>query len=203
MTPLPTLGTVPTCFWVCYYSFGAHSALLVQFFYATRRSMPKNARLAPLGVAVVLLASGMLLSLAEWTTPANAPLTVRLLQGNVKQEMKFEQEGVDQSLALYRKLITEKPADLIVTPETALPVLAVQIPQDLGIALRKFAKRNAHQRDKPVKALGYEFAERHKVMLVVSVHVTHIGRDSEQAVRVVGGAAFGRDRHADSAEQDR
>ena len=115
------------------------AALLVQALYATRRSMPKNARLAPLGLAAALLASGMLLSLAEWTTPADAPLTVRLLQGNVKQEMKFEQEGVDQSLALYRKLITEKPADLIVTPETALPVLAVQIPQDLGIALRKFS----------------------------------------------------------------
>ena len=53
--------------------------------------------------------------------------------------MKFEQEGVDQSLALYKKLITEKPADLIVTPETALPVLAVQVPPDLALALRNFS----------------------------------------------------------------
>jgi apolipoprotein N-acyltransferase len=121
------------------------AALLVQAFY----SYSKRARMArfperlpaltPALVAILLLASGELLSLAQWTTPANAALTVRLLQGNVKQEMKFEQEGVDESLALYRRLITEKPADLIVTPETALPVLSVQIPRDLALALRHFA----------------------------------------------------------------
>src|SRR5471032_3018008 len=99
----------------------------------------KAVRLAPFIMAVVLLASGMLLSLVEWTTPANAPLTVRLLQGDVKQDMKFEQAGVDQSLALYKKLITGKPADLIVTPETALPILAVQVPPDLALALRTFS----------------------------------------------------------------
>ena len=53
--------------------------------------------------------------------------------------MKFEQSGVDDSLALYKRLITEKPADLIVTPETALPVLSVQIPQDFAVAIRNFA----------------------------------------------------------------
>lgn len=115
------------------------AALIVQGLFAIRRRLPRNAGAVPLGLAALLLIAGMLLPLAEWTTPANAPITVRLLQGNVKQEMKFEQEGVDQSLALYRKLITEKPADLIVTPETAFPVLAVQVPQDLALALRNFS----------------------------------------------------------------
>jgi apolipoprotein N-acyltransferase len=53
--------------------------------------------------------------------------------------MKFEQAGVDESLALYKRLITEKPADLIVTPETALPVLAVQVPPAFASAIRSFA----------------------------------------------------------------
>jgi apolipoprotein N-acyltransferase len=115
------------------------AALIVQAFYA--KSSPGGARSAlyPALGAAVLIVAGMLLSFAQWTTPANAPLTVRLLQGNVKQEMKFSQEGLDVSLALYRRLITEKPADLIVTPETAFPVLAVQVPQDLALALRQFA----------------------------------------------------------------
>jgi len=121
------------------------AALLVQAFYSYSRrvrlprSPERSSALIPALVAILLLASGELLSLVPWTTPANAPLTVRLLQGNVKQDMKFEQEGVNESLALYRRLITEKPADLIVTPETALPVLSVQIPQDLALALRHFA----------------------------------------------------------------
>ena len=49
------------------------AALLVQGFYGFRRNSAartsKAARLAPFIVAVVLLASGMLLSLVEWTTP--------------------------------------------------------------------------------------------------------------------------------------
>jgi apolipoprotein N-acyltransferase len=117
------------------------AALAVQALHGSRASQAagRGARFAPAGVAVALIAAGMLLSLVQWTTPANSPITVRLLQGNVKQEMKFEQAGLDESLALYRRLITEKRADLIVTPETALPVLAVQVPQDFASAIREFA----------------------------------------------------------------
>jgi apolipoprotein N-acyltransferase len=139
--PLAGFGAVAGVYGVGW-ALGLVAALLVQGFYSVRRgsvSTSKGARYAPFIVAAVVLASGMLLSLVEWTIPANAPLTVRLLQGNVKQDMKFEQAGVDQSLALYRKLITEKPADLIVTPETALPILAVQVPPDLALALRNFS----------------------------------------------------------------
>ncbi|WP_250483081.1 apolipoprotein N-acyltransferase [Caballeronia sp. GaOx3] len=113
------------------------AALIVQAVYHFRKS--RRLAYAPGIAAIALIVAGMLLSFVQWTTPANAPLDVRLLQGNVKQEMKFEQAGVDESLALYQRLITEKPADLIVTPETALPVLSVQIPQDFAVAIRNFA----------------------------------------------------------------
>jgi apolipoprotein N-acyltransferase len=115
------------------------AALVVQAVYYWRHTGRGARALLPAAAAVALPTAGMLLSLVQWTTPANAPLNVRLLQGNVKQEMKFEQAGVDESLALYRRLITEKPADLIVTPETAVPVLSVQIPQDFALAIRNFA----------------------------------------------------------------
>jgi apolipoprotein N-acyltransferase len=143
--PLAGFGAIAGVYGVGWV-LGLVVALLVQGFYMLRHDpaqasgqASKAARFAPFIAAAALIVSGMLLSLVEWTIPANAPLTVRLLQGNVKQEMKFEQEGVDQSLQLYRKLITEKPADLIVTPETALPILAVQVPPDLALALRNFS----------------------------------------------------------------
>jgi apolipoprotein N-acyltransferase len=113
------------------------AALVVQAVYQFRRA--RRGMLVPAVIAIALIVAGVLLSLVQWTTPANAPITVRLLQGNVKQEMKFEQAGVDESLALYKRLITEKPADLIVTPETALPVLAVQVPQDFATTIRNFS----------------------------------------------------------------
>jgi apolipoprotein N-acyltransferase len=95
--------------------------------------------LTPALAALVLLASGLLLPLVQWTVPANAPLTVRLLQGNVKQDMKFEEAGVMAAINEFQQMITAKPADLIVTPETAIPVLAQQVPQSFAVAVRQFA----------------------------------------------------------------
>jgi apolipoprotein N-acyltransferase len=93
----------------------------------------------PAAIAVILLVSGMLLSLVQWTVPSNAPLTVRLLQGNVKQDMKFEEAGVMAAINEFQQMITARPADLIITPETAIPVLAQQIPQSFAVAIREFA----------------------------------------------------------------
>ena len=93
----------------------------------------------PGGIALALIAAGLLLPLAQWTVPANAPLTVRLLQGNVKQEMKFEEAGMRAAIDQYQQMITSKPADLIVTPETAIPVLAQQLPPPFASAVRNFS----------------------------------------------------------------
>jgi apolipoprotein N-acyltransferase len=101
-------------------------------------SRAPRAALVPAVAALALIAGGIALARVEWTLPANAPLTVRLLQGNVKQEMKFDPVGITAAIAMYQQMITEKPADLIVTPETAIPVLVQQVPEDFAHAVRKF-----------------------------------------------------------------
>jgi apolipoprotein N-acyltransferase len=103
----------------------------------TQQSVARVA--VPGAIALALIAAGLLLPLAQWTVPANAPLTVRLLQGNVKQEMKFEQSGMRAAIDQYQQMITSKPADLIVTPETAIPVLAQQLPAPFALAVRNFS----------------------------------------------------------------
>jgi apolipoprotein N-acyltransferase len=81
-------------------------------------------------LAVVVLASGLLLQQIDWTHPHGKPISVRLLQGNVPQEMKFDPSQIRDSLNLYRDMITASPADLVATPETALPVLLQGLPAD-------------------------------------------------------------------------
>jgi apolipoprotein N-acyltransferase len=93
----------------------------------------------PLAAAVALIAAGLLLPLVSWTEPSNAALKVRLLQGNVKQDMKFEESGVATAINEYQQMITAKPADLIVTPETAIPVLVQAVPQSFAAAIRNFS----------------------------------------------------------------
>jgi apolipoprotein N-acyltransferase len=116
------------------------SAFVVQSVWAWLVSARRrSAVLLPAVAALAIIGSGIALSHVAWTRPANAPLTVRLLQGNVKQEMKFDEAGVRAALDLYQKMITASPADLIVTPETAIPMLPQQFPEDFGQALRTFA----------------------------------------------------------------
>jgi apolipoprotein N-acyltransferase len=104
-----------------------------------RKGAARMARVAPAAVvAVALIAAGMLLPLVSWTVPANAPLNVRLLQGNVKQEMKFEEAGMVAAINEYQQMITAKPADLVVTPETAIPVVIQELPEPFALAVRKF-----------------------------------------------------------------
>jgi apolipoprotein N-acyltransferase len=102
-------------------------------------------RAVPVGLAVAILAGGIILKPVRWTTPHGEPISVRLLQGNVPQEMKFEPEQLQASLALYHASITRRPADLIATPETAIPLLSTQLPPDYLGLLADFARRsNSH-----------------------------------------------------------
>lgn len=90
-----------------------------------------RARKSFLAVAIVLLlapwGAGLALKDHAWTQPAGKPLTVAALQGNVEQELKWNPEHVNAQLALYRDMsFSSKPVDLLVWPETAVPILKDQ-----------------------------------------------------------------------------
>lgn len=79
------------------------------------------------GLLVVLALGGQWLQGVRWTRPVGAPLRVALLQGDVAQSEKFRPENLAPTLQLYGDWLRTLRADLIVTPETAVPVL----PDDL------------------------------------------------------------------------
>jgi apolipoprotein N-acyltransferase len=101
-------------------------------------ALARAAALAPLALALALVGGSYALAYVPWTHPSGAPLSVRLLQGNVPEDIKFSQAGIDHAIDLYQKLITEHPADLVITPETGMPVLIQQVPEDWGQAVRAF-----------------------------------------------------------------
>ncbi|SDC45767.1 apolipoprotein N-acyltransferase [Cupriavidus sp. YR651] len=120
---------------------GTIAALLVTGVRAAcRRGEPGAARTTALalGLAVALPLAGAALAPIGWTSPVGQPVSVRLLQGNVAQDIKFEPIGIQRSLELYRDLITAAPADLVVTPETAFPVILQELPVDIAQAVRKY-----------------------------------------------------------------
>lgn len=103
-----------------------------------------RATVAAAAAAVALLLAvalgGWASSQARWTHPVGAPLTVALLQGNVPQSEKFQPENLGPTLQLYGQWLRDTRADLIVTPETAVPVLRQDLSpgylHDIEAALR-------------------------------------------------------------------
>ncbi len=71
-------------------------------------------------------------------TPEGAPLTVALLQGNIPQDEKFQPgSGIPLALQWYARALREAQADLVVAPETAIPLLPRQLPEGYLEAIAK------------------------------------------------------------------
>ncbi len=132
----PLAGYAPL---VGVYGVGWLAALLaatIALSFALRR--PHKLALALL---VLIPVGGQTLKGIAWTQPQGAAISVRLLQGNVPQDMKFSREQLAASLSLYQRLISAQPADLIVTPETALPMLVSQLPDGYLAGLARFGQQ--------------------------------------------------------------
>ena len=98
-----------------------------------------------LGAFLLLWVAGTALRGIEWTQPLGEPLEVSLLQGNVPQEIKFDEARYEDTLKLYRHMIVQSDAQLIVLPETALPQLRQDLPRDFVDFVRQYAR--AHNGD--------------------------------------------------------
>jgi apolipoprotein N-acyltransferase len=82
--------------------------------------------------AVAILAlgvGGQALRGVAWTTPEGAPTSVALLQGNIPQDMKWQPEKTRATLEAYLRMAAASPAQLIVLPETALPLFEADLPE--------------------------------------------------------------------------
>ena len=68
--------------------------------------------------------------------------TVTLLQGNIAQDEKFQPTGgIPDALAWYQSQLIAATTSLVVTPETALPLLPIQLPEGyLDALVNRFIK---------------------------------------------------------------
>jgi apolipoprotein N-acyltransferase len=98
-------------------------------------------RMPALALFGLLLVSGGLLRQVDWTHPAGQPIAVRLLQGGIPQEQKFDQAHLVSILVRYRDMLTAAPADLIATPETAVPIQPRFLPPNYLEAFQEYAAR--------------------------------------------------------------
>lgn len=108
---------------------------------SVRRAI-ETARQPALIALLTLWFTGWGLQQVNWTSAAGAPVTVSLIQGNIQQDMKWRPEWVQQSLETYLKLTLAAGSQLIVLPETALPLFNVDLPAGYLDALARHARDN-------------------------------------------------------------
>lgn len=86
---------------------------------------------AALAVLVIASAAGVALMRIQWTTPEGEPISVALIQTNIAQGLKWAPEKLAEVFAINIDLVREHSADLVVLPETTLPMLADRLPAEL------------------------------------------------------------------------
>ncbi|MCL4125060.1 UNVERIFIED_CONTAM: hypothetical protein GTU68_000785 [Idotea baltica] len=99
----------------------ALSAGLLAFYWQSKKPFS-------LLVIVLIWAGGAALGEMEWTAEKEMPLKVTIVQGNVPQAIKWDQEQIIKTLALYQAE-TEKnwSSDLIVWPENSITAFYHQV----------------------------------------------------------------------------
>ncbi len=119
--------------WIGVYGLCAVSAFLAMIVAAER----KDSRPASRHTQLVIVAIAAALGYTWFTSPSQrpnaegqtaSPISVTLLQGNIPQDLKFGQ-GVSRALHDYREALLSSRSDLVVTPETAIPLIQQQMPE--------------------------------------------------------------------------
>lgn len=89
------------------------------------------------GTVVLLWAAQAWLAPVSFVRVHGRPLDVTLLQGNVPQSEKFEPQHQGEALLWHAKQLVAAKGDLVVAPETAIPLLPSELPPDFWAALLK------------------------------------------------------------------
>lgn len=94
-------------------------------------SMRSNMSL--LVTVLILIVMGWTLAHIDWSTAEGEPLNLRLVQGNIDQSQKFDPTLLEDGIITHLRLAVQPPGpgephpDLIVLPETVMPVFQDQL----------------------------------------------------------------------------
>ncbi|MEY3419500.1 MAG: hypothetical protein RJA46_1271 [Pseudomonadota bacterium] len=92
-------------------------------------------------ISAIVLAQ--LASFWTFTKPIGEPLSVRLIQGNFEQTLKFNPKAIEEQFSFYTNAIESQSADLIITPETAYPWPQSNLPTGLLGSLQQFSNKTS------------------------------------------------------------
>ncbi len=130
----------------------AASAVLAALWAWSRRGENRPQALAAAAFAAAILLGGWALRAQDWTADQGKPIRVRLVQGNIAQDVKFGEAGLESSLQAYLPALQvdpggpahghKPPPDLIVLPESAFPLPVGDLPDEVLAKLADIEQRD-------------------------------------------------------------
>ena len=90
-------------------------------------------------IMLFLIGGGIGAKKIEWTE-ATDTITISLLQGNVIQKLKWQPGAVKKALSDYLRLAQNASGQIIIMPETAIPMRLTDLPKDYLSSLQRIAK---------------------------------------------------------------
>ncbi len=106
------------------------------------RQVARPALIGASAVALALLAAGQALRAVEWSEAVGPPIRVRLVQGNVPQDQKFGDDGLQRAVDTHMRLLAGPRVDLAVLPESVFPVSLNYLPDAVTAQLLEFTRAN-------------------------------------------------------------
>ena len=82
---------------------------------------------AAIGI-ILLWSAGFWLQSISWTQPVGKPIRVALAQGDIPQALKWDPATFEETLKIYYQQVASTQADVMILPETALPVFLEDLP---------------------------------------------------------------------------
>ncbi|ULJ60191.1 apolipoprotein N-acyltransferase [Wielerella bovis] len=116
-------------------SIGASLVLIVN------HSVMKH-RIAAAITIMTILVSGCLLRGVSFTQSTGQTSTVALAQGNIAQQLKFDENMLPETYRRYFEQVSRSKAQIVVLPETALPQFLQHTSPEVLNAFARVAKQN-------------------------------------------------------------
>ncbi|MCK6430037.1 MAG: apolipoprotein N-acyltransferase, partial [Burkholderiaceae bacterium] len=125
-TDTPLAGFAPVA---GVYGLSLLAALVAGALVALLRRQSRAIAAISIALLAAALAGGEALRRIEWTQAAGEPIRVRLVQGNIPQNLKFGPGGLQRAHDTHMRLIRAgERADLVVLPESVFPLPLAYLP---------------------------------------------------------------------------
>ena len=104
--------------------------------------LKKRFKISLMSIAAVITIA-QLAGLTSFTKPFGEPLSIRLIQGNFEQSLKFNPLASNRQIDFYASEIKREAADLVIIPETAFPWPQNNLPAGLINYLQDFSNTSS------------------------------------------------------------